>query len=480
VFLSVRNVAQAKRWLAELVDDVATTAEVKAFNDLFKAVGRRHHGRDGVVEATWLNIAFTHRGLERLGAPGAGEFPPEFKDGMAKRATTIGDLGASAPERWIEPFDDPRAREQVHALLLLASDSPERLGRELERRIEEAAQSGLRVAYVQEGHVRADLPGHEHFGFKDGVSQPGVKGYTPNRAPDPHQGDPGQDLVFPGEFVLGYPRMRRPKKSLEPTGCPEGPVSEGDADFDEPGAVASNGPGWTVNGSYLVFRRLRQDVPAFRSFVAELARARRITVDLAGAKLVGRYASGAPLERTADQAPDFDPQAADPSLADPSILRSGKINNFEYGADTSGEIVPRAAHIRKVYPRDEATPGGGEGDTQTHRVLRRGIPFGQSYDLRDAGDDVFPNDRGLLFLCYQASIAEQFEFVQRCWVGNPGFPQAGDGVDPVISQGNGLRDFSLPGSRDPIVCPVPRVVTTTAGEYFFQPSISALHRLAGD
>ena len=297
---------------------------------------------------------------------------------------------------------------------------------------------------------------------------------------DPHHGDPGQDLVFPGEFVLGYPRMQRPQEPPESAVCPEGPVREGEADFEEPGAIASSGPGWTVNGSYLVFRRLRQDVPAFRNFVTDLAQAEGISVDLAGAKLVGRYASGAPLERTADQAPDFDPQAADPSRADPSILGSDRINNFEFGADASGEIVPRAAHIRKVYPRDEATPGGGEGDTQTHRILRRGIPFGRSYDLRDADDDAFPDDRGLLFLCYQAAIAEQFEFVQRCWVGNRDFPQPGDGVDPVISQGDGLRDFSLPGGRDPVVCPLPHLVTTTAGEYFFQPSISALRLLAGD
>ena len=111
-------------------------------------------------------------------------------------------------------------------------------------------------------------------------------------------------------------------------------------------------------------------------------------------------------------------------------------------------IVPRAAHIRKAYTRDETLPGlkdaeDSESVTQTHRLLRRGIPFGTSFrpSLGATGHGgkfgvEEPNDRGLLFLAYQSDIERQFEFVQNNWVNNVNFPQSGDGqdpIDPVIS-----------------------------------------------
>ena len=166
-----------------------------------------------------------------------------------------------------------------------------------------------------------------------------------------------------------------------------------------------------------------------------------------------------------------------------SLLDDDKINNFEYGADEEGDVVPRAAHIRKVYPRDEATPGGGEADTQTHRLLRRGIAYGEPYDpgaqidSRHAGNATFPHDRGLLFLCYQASLEDQFEFVQSRWVNSPVFPQPGDGQDPVIAQEAEQRSFNAPTLKTPELT-LPQFVTTTGGEYFFSPSISALVSLA--
>jgi deferrochelatase/peroxidase EfeB len=152
--------------------------------------------------------------------------------------------------------------------------------------------------------------------------------------------------------------------------------------------------------------------------------------------------------------------------------------------DADGNIVPRAAHIRKTYPRDEDTPGG-VADTQTHRVLRRGIPFGISFQDNApsgspaAGDAKFPNDRGLLFLAYQRSIANQFEFIQQLWVNNADFPQGGDGHDPLISEAEDKRNFSLPGGKNASITGISQWVTTTGGAYFFQPSIDALKKLVG-
>ena len=140
--------------------------------------------------------------------------------------------------------------------------------------------------------------------------------------------------------------------------------------------------------------------------------------------------------------------------------------------------MPLAAHIRKAYPRDEDTPGGGEEDTQTHRLLRRGIPYGASLPRGDESSSAADEDRGLLFLCYQTSIERQFEFVQARFVNDPDFPEPGAGQDPIITQDPATGSFTLPGGRQEHVALLQRFVTTTGGEYFFQPSRSALAALS--
>jgi len=489
LFVNFAEGGDPKGWLAEITPDVASTSEVNAFNELFKAVNQRR-GREGTVTATWMNLAISASGLTKLGvtAEELGSFSEAFRSGMAARAAETGDEGANAPEHWIKPFGSP----DVHAVIILGSDSLADLDAAALRQIDRLGDHDLRLLYKQDGKVRTDLPGHEHFGFKDGVSQPGIRGFTHPNPTDPDEGQPGQDRLWPGEFVLGYPTQKKPPPPPVPPPQPPNyePQPGGQTSVlatsevpTEPGPEAVNGPAWAEDGSYLVFRRLRQDVGSFNAFVSETAINEGITTALMGAKLVGRYKSGCPLERTKDESPDLDPQIADPSLADPSLLTEAKINNFEYGNDADGALVPRAAHIRKSYPRDEATPGGGEADTQTHRLLRRGIPYGEPYDpgaqtgSPQAGNTAFPDDRGLLFLCYQRSIEDQFELVQRIWVDSPNFPQPSDGEDAIISQAKEPRTFTAPGLKTSPLS-ITQFVTTTGGEYFFSPSLSALAKLA--
>ncbi len=174
-----------------------------------------------------------------------------------------------------------------------------------------------------------------------------------------------------------------------------------------------------------------------------------------------------------------DPAAGDPSRHDPSLLGAQRRLAFEFAADPDGRIVPLAAHIRKAYPRDTPTAFGGEADTQTHRLLRRGIPFGRSLP-RDLPDDAatFPDDRGLVFACYQSSIARQFEWVQERFVNDPDFPRRGAGPDPVVGMVESGATISVPGARREHIDLVQRFVTTTGGGYFFTPSRSALRILA--
>lgn len=488
LFVNFPPNSEPKSWLKAVTPEVASTAEVAAFNALFKTINQRRGGEQGTIKATWINLALSASGLQALKIP-AGDFeafPASFRAGMEAQAGTIGDVGASAPEHWIKPMGST----DVHALVAVAADDPEDLDDAVLCQIDRLAEQDLRLLFKQDGRARSDLPGHEHFGFKDGVSQPGIRGFTPPDPNNPNQGQPGQDLLWPGEFVLGYPTQQKhpnPPAPIPPPpnyGSGEAPLPISASDVPtEPGPVVVNGPAWATDGSFLVFRRLRQDVAGFAAFVGATTAQEHTPDALVGAKLVGRYKSGCPLERTADEPAALDPQVADPSIDDPSLLEDSKINSFEYDGDPDGAIVPRAAHIRKVYPRNEQTPGGGEADTQTHRLLRRGIAFGAPYDAgapsgsSQAGNATFPQDRGLLFLCYQRSLEDQFEFVQRLWVNSPNFPQPGDGQDPIIAQAADPRAFRAPGLGQTELS-LPQFVTTTGGEYFFSPSISALEKLS--
>jgi Dyp-type peroxidase family len=490
LFLRFNDLDRGRQWLDLMVPEISTSQEVVDFNNLFKAIKHRS-GREGIVKATWTNIAFTHSGFKALGVTDIDSFPADFKSGLAARAELVGDLGHSAPENWVGPLGS----KEVHALLIVASDSAIDLQNLVEGYINNPTfAAAATVIFRQEGRTRVEQPGHEHFGFKDGVSQPGIRGVTEPLKDDPDKGKGHEDLLHPGEFVLGYKTQIKEYKNTDGTDKDGVNPAEGD--------ISKNGPDWTKNGSYLVFRRLSQNVQAFHHNVNELAKQTGLDAAVMGAKLVGRYESGAPLEQT-DVA--IDPTRQDPSLDDPGLLSDDRINKFEYGDDLDGHNVPRAAHVRKAYPRDQVGGNGSssESETQTHRLLRRGIPFGNSLGAAEHGDadEQFPHDRGLLFLSYQKSIEHQFEFVQSAWVNDPNFPCAAakkaplnndkkhicstddpDGQDPIIAQ-SARGSFRLPAT-EASGCPVHHLnvqhfVTTTGGEYFFQPSIDALVRIAG-
>ena len=350
-----------------------------------------------------------------------------------------------------------------------------------------ADRFGLTLLHEDVG-AKFDTLGTEHFGFQDGVSQPGVRGYidgefvTPRELAEDNTPDcwlyglPGQLLVWPGEFVFGHPAA-----SADPLLA---------------GAVALPGPRWSRNGSYLVFRRLRQDVNAFWSFVRdESARLRSLPgfedwdEDRLAAALVGRWKSGAPLVR----APRADNEAlgrdrqANNSFgyakdAESLQLKDGQTTGPwpEAKADPVGLVCPLASHIRKVNSREAPNDLGASRASLDRRILRRGIPFG-AHLTDPTGEDPSNGDRGLLFLSYQTSIENQFEFLNTRWMGSRVNPRSPGGHDMVVGQnghpGEGRRRVCvLFGSalQQTMLSTVTDFVVPTGGGYFFSPSISAL------
>jgi len=458
VFLRFRDRVSAQAFLRVINREIDTCKDVLEFREEFRRY--RDRGQGTAPTSRWFNLVLSARGLDLLEAPERELMEQAFREGMRPRAAVLGDIDESDPAHWISAFD-----ADVHAMAILGADSAEDLERvhaALRRHLEADAHPVDTIGQVDGVAREGDNHGHEHFGFLDGISQPAVAGLTENPLP-------GQRVVAAGEFILGA----APQEGEHPS-----PVTSAGYGATPP-APAPQIPSWSANGSFVVFRRLRQDVGGFNQFIAEQSGADGLRPDLLEAKLVGRYKSGAPLERTFDQGPELDPQSQDPASSDPSIREPERINNFVYEPDDAdGHLVPRAAHIRKTYPRNQNPPG--EADAERRRILRRGITYGPDFQ---PAEGPYPNpsapppnaDRGLVFVCYQASIENQFEFIQRQWVNSDDFPQAGDGRDPIISQDQANANFSIPPDRHLALA---RWVITTGGEYFFSPSVSALRALS--
>ena len=281
------------------------------------------------AQDAWITVAFTYQGLKALGVPqdSLDSFAPEFRQGMAARAAELGDVGESSPANWEKPLGTP----DVHVALAALSPDAARLEAVLERArktYEELA--GIEVIWRQDCY---QLPtGRTSFGFKDGIGQPSVEG---SGIPG---SNPGEAPLKAGEIILGYPDETG---SLPPMPTPE---------------VLGR------NGTYVVFRKLHTRVAAYRRYLREKA-ATREEEALLGAKMVGRWQSGAPLA--------LSPEQDDPELgADPQ-----RNNDFLYGDDLRGFKCPAGAHARRANPRD-ALEHEGSVDVRLHRMIRRGTSYG--------------------------------------------------------------------------------------------------------
>jgi Dyp-type peroxidase family len=439
LLLQFRDMANGRAYLGELTPRIATTKQVTTFNAQFSNARTLNGGDDPEkLKAVWVNVGLTSHGILVL-APGARNSLnqlPAFQEGPAARSGVLSDIGLSSPDRWL--FG--RANQPpVDLILTIAADEDEDLKLEVDRQRALAVKHGLVIVFEQRGDTLPnERAGHEHFGFKDGVSQPGVKNFHPVNPDKPTEraGHPGTEMINPGEFVVG----------LE----------------NESGSTP-NVPGWMHNGSFQVFRRLSQDVAGWWAQVTRnqqsLPSDDPMQADLLASKLVGRWRSGTPLA----EAPDRDNR---------SERNPERDNDFKFEDDPDGIKTPHFAHIRKMYPRDHAQFGD-----RTRRIMRRGIPFGATFDPTFGRGHGVDADRGLIFNVFMASIEDQFEFLQQTWANNPGFPGGDDGPDPVIGEASAPVKIQREGKPD-LRLDFRRFVHTSGGIYAFAPSLTALRQLA--
>ncbi len=389
-----------------------------------------HAGAVASADETSLTVAFTFNGLKALGVPQASldSFAPEFRQGMAARAEILGDIGESGPDLWEEPLGST----DVHVAVAVLSSDEARIRAVAERAREAHADlPGIDLIWRQDCYQLAT--GRTSFGFKDGIGQPAVEGS--GRPPT----NPRQRPLKAGEIILGY---RDETGELPPMPSPD---------------VLGR------NGTYVVFRKLHTKVAAYRSYLRARA-ANRAEEDFLGAKIVGRWQSGAPLALSPDQ--------DDPELgSDPR-----RNNDFGFGDDPRGFKCPVGAHARRANPRD-ALDQEGSVDVRLHQMVRRGTSYGPMLPEGVIEDDGI--DRGIVFVFAGAHLKRQFEFVKTQWLNDGIFIGAPLESDPLVGPRGDSGSFTIP--QRPIrrrLQDLPPFVVTRGGEYCFAPSLSALRWIA--
>ena len=462
LLLTITDPANGRKWLSSLLPHITPVRE------------RAEHLR--LAHRTHVNLAITFEGLKALGlgSDGLQSFPTEFQRGMPERSRILGDTGLSAPDQWETPFKDA---SKIHALLLLYARDPDELKQLIDL---QKALLDPSMKILDEFATTPKIEGKEHFGFKDGISQPGIKGVRQ---------DSDQEVLETGEFVLGYTDHQGE--------LPESPTIPAEQDVrhllpksQQVGAQGRKDLG--KNGSYLVFRKLYQDVGFFQSEIEE--KANKIPPSLAPdgiqpsdwlkAKLVGRFPNGSPL-----------------ALSDQPSGSTANANAFGYAKeDPDGIKCPFGSHVRRANPRDVLPSASGAVLSKTivnnHRIIRRGRIYGPYFTPETADAD-----RGLYFIALMSDISRQFEFVQQTWINNAKFGALFDNVDPLVGNNpdpghwrpepdappppavvppdENTNIMTIPGNPARLrICDFNRFVRVKGGAYFFMPSLRVLKFLS--
>jgi Dyp-type peroxidase family len=420
--------AEARRFLA------AVAGLMKSARTHLEEVEAHHASGNEAKGTPYIGIGLSHAGYQALGvdpAPADGS----FRAGMKSQQALLAD---PPPDEWEAPY-----RGDVHAVILIGDEDADSVV-SLRQQIEALRPASVSILGEETGRGQHNPAGDgiEHFGYVDGRSQP----LFLTEDIDAENASEGAADHWDPAFALGRVIIADPA------------APDPDVHF----------------GSYFVFRKLEQNVQAFKRTEEHLADQLGLVGDdreRAGAMLVGRFEDGTPL-----------------TLEHEANGHQPVVNNFDYDADGAGAKCPFQGHIRKTNPRGSGGFGQSEEQERLHLMARRGQTYGERED--DPSAELPSEQRptggvGLLFMAFNVDLGEQFEFTQATWADNAGFPQvpsghAPAGLDPVIGQGprGGVVNPPVWGedgfaSTDPAT----QAVHMKGGEYFFMPSLPFLRAL---
>ncbi|KAF7986375.1 hypothetical protein HWV62_35400 [Athelia sp. TMB] len=412
IFFAIVDAGLFRKALKDIVPLITTTAQALADQAAIQH-GKRQWGRS-IIQLVGTNIAFSADGLSALDiTDDLGD--ASFHSGQLATATSI--LGDPAvPGSTTEPAWEPAFKEIIHGCFNVTGDTRATIDARVSQ-LDTILKGATKTVNRVDGAVRRGAEkGHEHFGFQDGVSNPAVTGF---RLPNA-----GEAATEAGIILLGQP---------------------GDA-------FINARPAWAKDSSFLAFRKLRQFVPEFHDFVnknpiPDPGLTPEKGSELLAARMMGRWPSGAPVER--------DP-AAD-NLKDAGDVN--RINDFDYvtgdNVNTPQLKCPFTAHLRKMNPR-AGIPG--LPFVQTRRIIRQGIPYGPE-------------------ACYQSVLGNGFVFLQQTWANNVDFPRTGAGLDPIVRInifGPKFTGMDPENVTATLTLPKQQFVTPLGGAYMISPSLQAL------
>lgn len=404
VFLQFTEPGPARSWIRTLAPRLSSTLEQ------LQAAERRHRGGQTPEPITRI-LALSAAGYRALGL----ELPPEaksdvpFAQGMAVRSTAVADPPV---EEWEAPY-----QQSLHALLILASEDPDEPASELQRLFGRRVVDGVQVVHLEPGAQLRNDAGDaiEHFGYVDGRSLP--RFFSHDRDEDQAR----------NETNVWRPELRLSSVLVEGVG-PDG----------QP-----------VYGSFLVYRKLDQNVRAFKCQEESLGAGLGLVgedAERAGAIVVGRFEDGRPLEMG------------------PSCPLLPVQNGFDYATSP----CPALPHIRVVNPRGSQAPP---------QLARRGMPYGHRVvppgaETRD--EDLPDGGVGLLFMACTSNLEAGFEGLQKSANNKDAFL----GFDAIIGQGAvPEQQWTDPLTGATTAMAVGGHVTMLGGEYFFLPSLISLGAL---
>jgi Dyp-type peroxidase family len=430
-------------WIAAFSNTFVTSASTQLSDT------QRFHD-EKIPGRLFVSLFLTAHGYERLNIPVAKRpNDPQFKLGMRKAGTGPNGLQDPAPATWDAGYDN-----EIDAMILVADSDVHHarsVARGIVRSLEANNKQKAAVMRVERGVALRNEKGEgiEHNNYVDGISQP---------------------AFFDDERQL-------PHDKWDPEATPRLMLVK-----DVNGKFANDS-----FGSYFVYRKLEQDVRGFKTREKDVAKsvfnlpadestwtdAQKDQAELIGAWAVGRFEDGTPVV-----------MHDEPQRAAAGSENNPQENNFNYADAGSESKCPFFAHIRKSAPRTDAA---GPGFNKTRRLVRRGIPFEDKPRIRNAKGGL--SDRhadqptggvGLLFMCYVADIADQFEFVQKQWINDTSFSQGGTGKDPLIGQPTGGQAYQWPtawGDAHRKAAAFGDFITMKGGAYFFAPCLSTLRSL---